>query len=159
MFSNILRIFAGHPTAANLLMLTFLVVGLNSLSLLQKETFPEIDKFEVKVSVTYPGAGPGEVEQGICLPLENATDGISFIDEKRCEARSNIGFMTLKMLESGDFDVFLDDVRSAVDRIDNFPANSKLPVITEIGRTAPVVTLALTVDDPQFSASQLKDLA
>lgn len=159
MFSNILRIFAGHPTAANLLMLAFLVVGLNSLSLLQKETFPEIDKFEVKVSVTYPGAGPGEVEQGICLPLENATDGISFIDEKRCEARSNIGFMTLKMLESGDFDVFLDDARSAVDRIDNFPANSKLPVITEVGRTAPVVTLALTVDDPQFSASQLKDLA
>lgn len=159
MLSNMIRTFASHPTAANLLMLAFLVVGISSLPLLQKETFPDIDKFEVRVSVTYPGAGPTEVEQGICLPLENATDGISFIDEKRCEARSNIGFMTLKMLENGDFDVFLDDVRSAVDRIDNFPANSKLPIITETGRTAPVVTLALTVDDPQFSTNQLKDLA
>ena len=30
MLSNMIRTFASHPTAANLLMLAFLVVGINS---------------------------------------------------------------------------------------------------------------------------------
>lgn len=154
-----LRLFAGHPTAANLLMLAFLAIGFFALPDLSRETFPEIKSYEVQVSVAYPGAGPEEVEQGICLPLENATDGISFLDERRCEARSNLGSMTLKMLERGDFDDFLEDVRSAVDKIDNFPNTAKTPVITELGRTTQVVTLALTVNDPSFPASDLKDLA
>ena len=154
-----LRLFAGHPTAANLLMLAFLALGLISLPQLSRETFPEIQLYEVRVSVSYPGAGPEEVEQGICLPLENATNGLSFLEEKRCEARSNIANMILKMKQQGDFNDFLDDVRSAIDQIDNFPTDSKQPVITELGRTSPVVTLALTVDDPQFPAAELHDLA
>ncbi|CAM3592961.1 efflux RND transporter permease subunit [Parendozoicomonas haliclonae] len=154
-----LRLFAGHPTAANLLMLALLAIGLLSLPELRRETLPEIKFHEVKVAVAYPGAGPVEVEQGICLPLEQVTNGISFLKEKRCEARSNMGSMTLKMLEQGDFDTFLDDVRAAVGEIDNFPATAKAPVITELGRTSPVVSLALTVEDENFSASELKDLA
>ncbi|MEL7401777.1 MAG: efflux RND transporter permease subunit, partial [Pseudomonadota bacterium] len=53
-----LRLFAGHPTAANLLMLAFLALGLISLPQLSRETFPEIQLYEVRVSVSYPGAGP-----------------------------------------------------------------------------------------------------
>ena len=154
-----LRLFAGHPTAANLLMLALLALGLFSLPQLSRETFPEVKSYEVQVRIAYPGAGPEEVLQGICLPLENATNGISYLDEKRCDARANSGLMTLKMQQQGNFDDFLDDVRSAIDKIDNFPQRSKTPIISETGRTAPVVTLALTVSDPDFPASELKDLA
>ena len=38
-----IRFFAKHPTAANLLMLTLLILGISSLSTTKRETFPEFD--------------------------------------------------------------------------------------------------------------------
>ena len=73
-------------------------------------------------------------------------DGISFIEEKRCQARTSIAIMTVKMLEAGDFATFLDDVKSEVDAVDNFPDESEMPTVKELGRTQEVITLALTAD-------------
>lgn len=151
-----LRYMTAHPTAANLLMLLMLLAGFMALPELNRETFPEVKQYEVDVSVVYPGATPGDVEQGICKPLEDALDGISYTDEKRCQARSGVGIMTLKMLEAGDFVQFKDDINSAIDSIDNFPAQSETAVVTELGRTQKVVTLALTADLPR---RELKTLA
>ncbi len=92
-----IRYFVSHPTAANILMLAIIAVGLVALPNLNKETFPKIDLNQVQVSVAYPGASPSDVEEGICNPLEDATDGISFTKEQRCEARDNIGVLTMEM--------------------------------------------------------------
>ncbi|MEH6626707.1 MAG: efflux RND transporter permease subunit [Motiliproteus sp.] len=151
-----IRFFVVHPTAANLLMGLFLLAGILALPDIKRETFPEVEKFEVKVTVPYPGASPADVELSICKPLEDAIDGISFIEEKRCEAKDSVGVMTLKMLESGDFSRFLDDANSAVDGIDNFPVDSETPVVEETGRTQDVITVALTAELPR---RELKTLA
>ena len=155
-----LRFFAGHPTASNLLMLALLFVGIITVPNLSRDTFPEVEKYEVQVAVAYPGASPGDVEDGICRAIEEATNGISFIDEKRCAARSNMGVMTLKMQQAGSFPDFLTDIGSAIDGIDNFPIDSKTPIITELGRTSPVVSVALTsAQGSGLTVSELKDLA
>ncbi|WP_261843315.1 efflux RND transporter permease subunit [Aliamphritea ceti] len=151
-----IRFFAAHPTAANLLMGLFLLAGILALPDIKRETFPEIDKYEIQVTVAYPGAAATDVELGICKPLEDAMDGISFMEEKRCEARDSSAIMTLKMLESGNFSEFLEDVNSAVDGVDNFPQDSETPIVAETGRTQDVVTVALTADLPR---RDLKTLA
>ncbi len=151
-----IRFFAAHPTAANLLMGLFMLAGILALPDIKRETFPEIDKYEVQVTVAYPGAAASDVELGICKPLEDAMDGISFMEEKRCEARDSNAIMTLKMLEAGNFSEFLEDVNSAVDGVDNFPQDSETPVVAETGRTQDVVTVALTADLPR---RDLKTLA
>ena len=151
-----IRFFAMHPTAANLLMGLFLLAGLVTWPDIKRETFPEVHKYEVKITVAYPGAAPVDVELGICKPLEDAMDGISFMEEKRCEARNSVGIMTLKMVEAGDFSKFLDDAKSALDGIDNFPQNSETAIVEETGRTQEVVTLALTAELP---TPELKTLA
>ncbi|OUS27562.1 acriflavin resistance protein [Gammaproteobacteria bacterium 45_16_T64] len=151
-----IKFFAKHPTAANLLMVMFLLAGILSLPSIKRETFPEVKSFEVEVRVAYPGAAPSDVETGICKPLEDALDGISFIEEKRCQARTSLGIMTIKMFESGNFTQFLDDVNSAVDGIDNFPGDAEVPTIKELGRTQEVITVALTAD---LTRPELKRLA
>ena len=105
-----IRYFAVHPTAANILMIAIILLGLANLPNLNRETFPNIDSRQVSVTIPYPGASPLKVEEGICNPLEDATDGISFMEERRCEARDNLGRMVLEMQESGDIRRFLDDV-------------------------------------------------
>lgn len=151
-----IRFFAAHPTAANLLMLLLLTIGVVTLPEIKRETFPVIDTYSVDIRVPYPGATPVDVEQGICLTLEDALDGISFVDEKICEARQNIGIMTVKMLEKGDFSKFLDDIKSAVDGINDFPDEADIATVTEKGLTQNVISVALTADLPR---AELKDLA
>ena len=151
-----IRFFADHPTAGNLLMILFMALGIVTLPEIKRETFPEIKPYSVEVRVPYPGATPSDVEQGICLVLEDALDGISFIEEKNCEARQNLGLMTLKMLEQGDFPKFLDDVKSAVDGVSDFPDEAEIAVVKEKGRTQNVIAVALTGDLPR---TELKTLA
>ena len=152
-----IRYFVCHPTAANILMWAIIAVGLVVLPSLNKETFPKIDLNQVQVTVAYPGASPSDVEEGICHPLEDATDGIGFTKEQRCEARDNMGMLTMEMQEDGDIRQFIDDIKSAVDGIITFPQNTEDPVIMELGRTEPVVTVAITAKN--LSSPELKMLA
>ena len=151
-----IRFFAGHPTAANILMLVIVMLGLAALPELNRETFPEINPYQVRVTVTYPGANASEVEESICNRLDDATDGISFLEERSCQARDNVGIMVLDMLETGDMQQFIDDVRSAMDTITEFPDEVEDPVIEELGRTSAVVSVAIRAD---LTPPELKALA
>lgn len=151
-----IRFFSVHPTAANLLMMVLLAIGLITLPQIKRETFPEVKAYSVQVQVPYPGATPLDVEQGICLTLEDALDGISFVEEKICQARQNIGIMTVKMFEQGNFTKFLDDVNSAVDGISDFPSEAETAIISEVGRVQSVISIALTAELPR---AELKTLA
>ncbi|MDP0589285.1 MAG: efflux RND transporter permease subunit [Candidatus Endonucleobacter bathymodioli] len=151
-----IRYFCAHPTAANLLMMVFLALGLITLPQINRETFPNVEAYSVQIQVPYPGATSLDVEQGICLTLENALDGISFVEEKVCQARQNMGVMTVKMFEQGDFAKFLDDVNSAVNSISDFPNEAELATVIEVGRIQNVISVALTADLPR---AELKTLA
>ncbi|MEE9352714.1 MAG: efflux RND transporter permease subunit, partial [Thiotrichaceae bacterium] len=152
-----IRYFTTHPTAANILMLAIIAIGIVSLPQLNKESFPTIKPSKVQVSVLYPGASPADVEEGICNPLEDATDGISFLKEQLCDARDNVGIFTLEMQEKGDIQLFTDDIKVAIDGIQNFPDDIEDPVIKQLGRVSPVVSVAITAD--KLTTSELKSLA
>ena len=58
-----IRYFADHPTAANLLLLLFLGVGLLSAPGLKRETFPDFSADKVQVQIVYPRATAEEGQQ------------------------------------------------------------------------------------------------
>ena len=107
-----IRAFASHPTAANLLMLALVAMGIFTVRDLRRETFPDFSSSEVEVRVIYPGASAEEVEEAICLRLEDALDGLRYVKELRAEAREGVGTVTVEMADVGQFEVFLDDIRS-----------------------------------------------
>ncbi len=155
-----IRFFAAHPTAANLLMLMFFMMGLVSLPTLRRETLPDFTPQEVEVRVPYQGASAEDVEESICLRLEDVITRIGELEEIRCEAREGVGRAVAKMGEGEDLTRFLDDVRTEVEAIDDFPEEVELPVITQLGRTDQVVSIAVTgpmsVRDLKAYAEQLK---
>ena len=152
-----IRYFAAHPTVANILMLAIIAIGLFSVQHLNKESFPVLKQSKVQVSVIWPGASPEDVEEGVCNPLEDATDGISFLKEQVCDARDNMAIFTLEMQEQGDIQLFTDDIKVALDGIQNFPDSVEDPIIKQLGRTSLVVKVAITAD--QLSSAELKNLA
>jgi multidrug efflux pump subunit AcrB len=156
-----IRFFTIHPTAANLLMLFLFVAGLASLPTLERETFPEFAPLELQISVAYPGASPEDVERTICQRLEEVIDGVNDVEEIKCQALENNATAIVKMTEGGIFAQFMDDIKSEVDAIDNFPEQAEAPVIKQLGRTDHVVSVAvagpMTTTDLKAYADQLKD--
>ena len=152
-----IRYFAAHPTISNILMMAIIALGLASLGSLNRESFPQLKPSKVQVTVVYPGAAPADVEAGICIPLEDATDGISFLKEQECDARDNSAIFILEMQESGDIREFTDDIVTAIDAIQNFPENIESPVVKQLGRINAVANVAITAD--KLTPSELKMLA
>ena len=152
-----IRYFTEHPTLSNILMMAVIALGLASLGSLNKESFPQLKPSKVQVTAVYPGAAPADVEEGICNPLEDATDGISFLKEQSCDARDNMAIFILEMQEAGNIREFTDDIKTAIDAIQNFPDKVEDPVIKQLGRINPVANIAITAD--KLTPSELKALA
>lgn len=156
-----IRYFAGHPTAANLLMIAFLVLGLLALPSLQRETFPRISAKQVQVQVVFPSATAEDVLQAVCQPLEDALDGVDNLKEVICEARESQGVLTAEMRQGADLELFTADVRREVDAIDSLPQTAEEPIVSQLGRTDFVASLAITGPenpvDLEALARQIKD--
>lgn len=151
-----LRYFVHHPTAANLVMALFIAVGLIAAPSVKRETFPVIPADEVEIKVLYPGAAAEEVEEAICRRIEDAVETVKDVEEIRCDARENFGSATAEMIEGRDFDVFLTEIKTEIEAIDNFPAEAEDPTIRQIGLIDFVAAIAVT---GPMSAPDLKSYA
>ncbi len=139
-----IALFARHPTAANLLMVLMMAVGLLSLPQLQRATFPDFETDSVAVTVPYPGASAEEGEEAICLVIEEALEGLVDLDELRCAAREGVVTASADMRDGGDLTRFIANIRTEIDAIDSFPDLAETPVVRELNLTDRVVSLAVT---------------
>ncbi|MFW5440727.1 MAG: efflux RND transporter permease subunit [Methylophilaceae bacterium] len=137
-------------------MMAIIAIGLASITHLNKESFPLLKPSKVQVNMAYPGANPADVESAICNRLEDATDGISFLKEQKCDARDNMAILTLEMHESGNIKAFYDDIKAATDGISNFPAEVEDPIIKQLGRISRVANIAITSSN--LTTAELKAL-
>ena len=64
--------FVHNKVASNLLMITIFIAGLLSLGNIKTEVFPEFSTDIISMSVAYLGAAPEEVEEGVCVKIEEA---------------------------------------------------------------------------------------
>ncbi len=153
--------FARHPTAANLLMLGFLIAGGLSIFQILRETQPDFAPSEVEIRILYPGATAREVEEVICRRVEDAIDGINFVHEVRSDAREGVASIIVEMSEEGKIQTFLGDIQTEVEAIDTFPEEVEEPVIRELGRTDPVLSLLvsgpMSLPDLKAYCEDLKD--
>ncbi len=155
-----IRLFATHPTAANILMLALIVLGLVALPTLQRDTFPVVAPSEVEVRIAYPGASPAEVERGICEAVEDPVRAVDNLAELSCLSRDNQAVLTAEIVEGADMQRFYDDVTAAVDGVSGLPDQSERPVGRIVERIASVATVAVTgPEDPHVLLAYADQLA
>jgi len=142
----VIALFTRHPTLANLVMLTFFVLGLSSLSSIKRETFPEFTPPYIIASVIYPGASPSEVEESLCLRMEDAVDGLSHIEEVKCDAQEGIASLTVKLNDDADIGRSLIDIQTEINAINDFPSQIEPPIVKELDWAEPVVDIAISAD-------------
>lgn len=139
-----IRYFASHPTAANVLMVAILILGLVALPKLQRDTFPVIPASEIEIRHQFPGATAEEVEDAVCQRLEDSLDSVAGIYEIRCDARENLAITTVKMTEGTELEVFFNDVKAQVEAIKRLPDKVEKATVIKLERTASVASIAIT---------------
>ena len=136
--------FAQNPTAANLFMAAFLVLGLFTLPNLRRDTFPHIEPSKVQVSVAYPGSRAADVEDAICRRIEDAVDAVNQVFRVSCEAREGLALATIEMEEGGVLDRFAAEIKTEIDAVTDFPERAEDPIITQLGLADFVAAVTIT---------------
>ncbi len=153
--SKIVAWFVANPIAANILMVLIIVGGITTIPTVNKEFFPEYELDTVLVSVAYPGAGPAEVEQQICIRVEEVVDTIDGIDKIRCTATEGLGLVTIEVNSQYDSLRVLNETKSRVDAITTFPVESERPQVSEALWKSRVISVGLAGD---IGEANLKEL-
>ncbi len=148
-----INFFTKHPTAANLMMVMFLIMGLVAIPTLQRETFPNFVVPLVNISIAYPGATAGEVEEAVIQRVEDAVDGVAYVKEVTGKAQEGVGVITVEAEEDADFQAFLGEVKTQIEAINDFPDLVEEPIIETSGDKQQVISIAVTAD---LSETELK---
>ena len=123
--------FASNGVAANLLMLLILVGGLLTIPQIKEEVFPEFSTGLISVTVLYPGAAPAEVEEAVCVRIEEAIQSLTGVKRITSTASENMGIVNVELMDGTNVRELLDDVKARVDAIDTFPEEVEEPLIQE----------------------------
>jgi len=139
--------FARNSVAANLLMITIMVGGFLALrDGVRLEIFPFSDPDTVSVSVPLRGATPEDVELGVAIRIEEAVQDLEGID--KITSRSVEGGTRVSIEIDSNYDPreLLDDIKSRVDSINTFPADTEKPIISLSTRFFPVISVVVAGD-------------
>ncbi len=138
--------FARNPVAANLLMAMMLVGGLLAAPSLRQEMFPDVDLDVVTIAVPYPGASPVEVEEGVCVPVEEALQGLAGIKRIRSTASESVAMIAVELMSNEDVARRLADIRARVDAIDTLPEEAERPIVSQAELPRQVLSIAIYGD-------------
>jgi multidrug efflux pump subunit AcrB len=155
--SGPITFMAKNAVAANLLAAMLVVGGLFTLPRIPQKEFPDIEVPIITIGVEYRGAAPEEAEEGVCVRIEEAVQGVDGIDQIRSVATENACAVTLELLSDVDAARVLDDVKSQVDALTTLPEESEKPVIQRLTMRRAVVDVALSGNTDERSLKELAE--
>jgi multidrug efflux pump subunit AcrB len=123
---------------------------------MRREMFPQFSLDMIVVSVIYPGSSPEEVEEGICIKIEERIESIEGIERIISTAREGNGEVLAELETGADTQKILDEIKAEVDRIDTFPDEAEEPIVMEIINQDPTISVAIF---GEVSEARLRQLA
>ncbi len=99
---KILASFARNTVFANIILAVMFLAGGMAVFSMIKETFPEFSLDMITITVPYPGADPEEVEEGICLKIEQAIVGVEGVKQYTTTSSEGVGFAWIEVKTNYD---------------------------------------------------------
>ncbi|MCL1126564.1 efflux RND transporter permease subunit [Shewanella surugensis] len=155
--TGIIAWFARNAVAANLLLISVIILGILSLYSLRKEVFPSIEPRFITVSVSYYSGNAKQAEEGIAIKIENALETVTGI--KRITSVSNANGSTVTIEKETDYslDSLFTNVKTKVDSIYNLPTDAQKPVIEKAKREDHAIWVQLFGDADRVTLQKLAE--
>jgi multidrug efflux pump subunit AcrB len=140
--------FVKNHVAANLVMVGTMVAGIAVIvgKQIPLEVFPEYPPDEIQITIPYRGANPAEVEESVIVRTEEAIADVTGVKKIISQSGENSGRLTIEIEQGLDVREVLDDVKTRIDAISNFPEDSERPVIRLSESYRSVINVVLSGD-------------
>lgn len=137
------------PITTAIIFVAVVVLGLFSLSKLSIDMWPEIDKNQAIVIVTYPGASAEDVENNVSKTLESALSTVSDLKKLKSTSKENTAVITVEFNWGTDLDAAVNDMRDKIEMVKSYlPDGCSNPIIMKISTDMmPVVMYSATAEE------------
>ena len=92
---SVISYFIKYHVAVNVIIIAFAIFGIMGAFSLKSSFFPLTDSKNIFINITYPGASPQEVEEGIVLKIEDNLKGLEGVDRVTSTSRENSGIINV----------------------------------------------------------------
>ena len=142
---KLIDFFIDRSLLVNLFTVMVILVGAISLYNLQKETFPKVEFDVILVSTIYPGSSSEDVEKLVTIPIERELKGVDGIKELNALSAENRSIIYLEIDPDADLEEVTDDVKTAIDAVDDLPLDVEVPRVTSLdNKRRGILKVALT---------------
>ncbi|MBU2949081.1 efflux RND transporter permease subunit [Tamlana agarivorans] len=141
---KLIAYFIKYHVAVNVFLLAFFVFGVIGVVSLKSSFFPLIDSKIISINVTYPGASPQEIEEGVVLKIEDNLKGLKGVDRVTSVSKENSGTITVEIEKGENIDFMLLEVKNAVDRVPSFPTGMEPLIVAKREEVRETISFALS---------------
>ena len=134
----------------NLLFLVLMAMGIGSLLKTPVDVFPDISFNSVILITVWPGASPTEVERLVTTRIEDEVRDVVGIKEWfsfSSQSVSSINIEWDETLSEVEQQAALNDLRAAVDRVDDLPEDAEQTILKELSISEVFDICMVTVSD------------
>ena len=158
MIRAFIRVGIDNPVLLNLVFFVVIFAGLGAYWVMPKEEFPEVSTDRVVVTVGFLGASPEEVEDQILRPLEDVIASTDGLRHMYAEAAEGGAMITLEFARGTDVEAARDEVRRAVDTVEDLPDDATAPTVISARIRAQLLHVAVAGDPRRVDlVDSLKD--
>jgi multidrug efflux pump subunit AcrB len=136
--------FTRHPVAANLLMIALLVAGFISADNMRKEIIPKLPSSTININAYYEGHTAEQIDIEIGQKIEQALQGIAGIKHVNSVSSQNSLSVTVKKKLDYSMDTLLNDVKSKIDTIYDWPQLAEKPQVEHVEDTYSALMVQLS---------------
>ena len=147
---KIVSIFVKYPFYGKIIIIILLLLGGLAMMNMKKATFPIVESQNITIMVSYPGASPEQIDEGITSVVEDAIRGIPGIKEFTSVSQENVSMITITILSNYDIDELLIEIKNTVDGISNFPTNAEKPIVTKVKNMDMAMFISLEANTDDF---------
>jgi HAE1 family hydrophobic/amphiphilic exporter-1 len=145
---DIIRYSIEKPVTVISVIIIVLLFGLISLKRLPFQLSPTVIEPEIKVTTTWRGATPYEIEREIIEEQENTLKGLPNLEEMESESMNGMGTVTLRFKVGTNVEEVLTRVSNKLNEVPSYPNDVDKPVVNASGAsTSPVVWIILKTMD------------
>lgn len=149
------RFSVNNPVFVNMMMVVTLFGGAIFAMTLIREMFPESRPNTIAITAVYPATQPEELERAVTIKIEEAVqdvDGIEWIDATVAEGRTTIKLTLYNHVKN--VDVVLQEVKNAVDSLQDLPSDLEELTVFKIEPTLPVIMVSVYGDGDEAALKQ-----
>jgi len=137
------------------------LTGIVAVTSLNRESIPDIALDMVTITTIYPGASSSDMEELVTIPIEKKLRKLSDLDKVRSYNVENVSVMMIYIEDKAqNKKKVVQDIKDAVDQVDNLPAKAEKPLVKEITTdTTELVSIAFTGVSADVPYSKLREFA